>query len=602
MTASQHALPHWDVSSVYPSLESAEFEAGLQAAIGSIDKLAALFDEHHIGRQDPIHIDEAVASRFETVTSQYNAVLDETNTLSAYISSFVSTNSRNALAQAKRSEFQQHLMKLSLLDTRFVAWIGSIDVEELIQRSALARDHAFMLRKAKQEASHLMSPAEEALAAELNLTGGMAWAKLHGDFTSQLTVGVEPDGEARKIPMSAVRNLAYNPDRGLRRRAYEAEVAAWQATEVPLAAAMNSIKGQVNALAKRRGWDSALDAALFQNNIDRQTLDAMMLAAHESFPHFRRYLKAKARILGLPSLAWFDMFAPVGQGGRTWPFDKAAAFIVEQFGTFSPKMSGLAQRAFSERWIDAEPREGKVDGAFCMRLRADESRVLANYEPCYGKLSTLAHELGHAYHNLNLASRTMLQRQTPMILAETASIFCETIVRHAAMHKADAAEQLSILESSLQNACQVVVDISSRFLFEQEVFSRRPVRELSPAEFKELLLEAQTQTYGDGLDPETYHPYMWALKGHYYSTGRSFYNYPYMFGLLFGLGLYARYVDDAQAFRASYDDLLSSTGMYNAADLAARFGIDIRTPDFWRASLGVVRADIDRFEALADRS
>jgi pepF/M3 family oligoendopeptidase len=324
----------------------------------------------------------------------------------------------------------------------------------------------------------------------------------------------------------------------------------------------------------------------------------MMEAAHAAFPDFRRYLKAKARALGLPVLAWYDLFAPVGQATRRWEFDEAAAFIVEQFAGYSPRLSDFAARAFRERWIDAEPREGKRDGAFCMWLRRDESRILANYKPTFNGVRTLAHELGHGYHNLNLAGRTMLQRATPMVLAETASIFCETIVRDAALREADRAEQLEILEGTLQGACQVVVDITSRFLFEQAVFAQRRRRELSIQELNELMLDAQRQTYGDGLDQQALHPYMWAAKPHYYSSGRSFYNFPYMFGLLFGLGLYARYLDDPERFRAGYDELLSSTGMASAPDLAARFGIDLRTPAFWHASLDVVRADIDRFEAL----
>jgi len=598
MSETRSTLPHWDMTAVYPSLEAVEFETGYQSAIQAIEQLVALFDEHNIGLQEPTTLDEATVQSFEMVLQRFNTVLEETHTLGAYIASFVTTDTRNELAQAKRSELQQHTVKLSLLDTRLIAWIGSLDVGELIERSTLAREHGFMLRKAKEEATHLMTPAEEALAAELNLSGGTAWAKLHSDFTSQLMVTLELDGEVQELPMSAVRNLAYDPDREVRRRAYEAEVATWRSAEVPIAAAINSIKGQVNALAERRAWDSPLDAALFQNNIDRQTLEAMMEAAHESFPDFRRYLRAKARALGLPVLAWYDIFAPVGKSAKAWSFEEAADFISEKFGTFSPKLRGLAERAFGERWIDAEPRPGKVDGAFCMWLREDESRILANYKAAYNGMSTLAHELGHAYHNLNLASRTVLQRQTPMTLAETASIFCQTIVRQAALEKAAIPEQISILEASLQNACQVVVDITSRFLFEQNVFEKRKQRELSAAELKKLLWDAQGQTYGDGLDPDTYHPYMWAVKSHYYSTGRSFYNYPYMFGLLFGLGLYARYQDDPQGFKAGYDDLLSSTGMGNAAELAARFGIDIQTPDFWRSSLDVVRSDIERFEEL----
>jgi pepF/M3 family oligoendopeptidase len=593
-------LPRWDMTVIYPGLESPEFAAGFGATVDAIDGLAALFDRQGIAQREAAPLDEAAITAAEQTIERYNQVLKEIYTLAAYIRSFITTNSRDEQAQARWSELQQHLVKLSLLGTRFTAWLGSLDVEALIVRSNVARDHAYALRKAKTRAAHLMEPALEELAAEQNLHGSSAWSKLYSTFTSQLTVPFERDGRADDLPISALRNLAFDPDREVRRRAYQAELAAWDRAAVPIAAALNSIKGEVAMLSKRRAWDSPLDAALFDNNIDRAALDAMLAAARESFPNFRRYMRAKARALGIPALAWYDLFAPMGGGGREWSFENAAGFIVEQFGSFSPRLRGLAERAFGERWIDAEPRAGKVGGAFCISLRNDESRILANYEPSFNSVSTLAHELGHAYHNMNLAIRTPLQRATPMTLAETASIFCETIAVQAALRDADAQEQIAILEASLQGTCQVVVDITSRFLFEGGVFERRRQRELSIAELNELMLDAQRQTYGDGLDADTLHPYMWAVKPHYY--GSSFYNYPYMFGLLFGLGLYARYQADAAGFRAVYDELLSSTGLGDAAGLAGRFGIDIRSVEFWRASLDVIRRDIDRFEVLVAAS
>jgi oligoendopeptidase F len=591
-------LPRWDMSVVFPSLESPEFASAFQDAVRSIDGLATLFDALHIEQHPPAPLDDATVRAFDTAIQRYNEVLSELHTLGAYISAFVSTNTRDTVAQARMSELQQHQVKLSQLDTRFTAWIGSLDVEALIERSELAREHAFALRKAKVEATHLMSPPEESLAAELNVSGGSAWGKLHMNVSSQVVVPIEIEGERRELPMSVVRNLAYDADRDLRRRAYEAELAAWERVAVPLAAALNSIKGQVNTLSHRRGWASALDESLFQANIDQATLDAMMQAAHESFPDFRRYLRAKAQALGESALPWYDLFAPIGGASRAWSFDDAREFIVEHFGSYSPKLGEYGARAFRDRWIDAEPRDGKRDGAYCMWLRGDESRVFANFKPSFSGVRTLAHELGHGYHNLNLAGRTVIQRQTPMTLAETASIFCETIIRNAALQHVGAQEQIEILEASVQASCQVVVDITSRFLFEQRVFEWRRQRELSVGELNELMLQAERETYGDGLDQSLLHPYMWAVKQHYYSTGRSYYNFPYMFGLLFGLGLYARYQRDPDEFRKGYDDLLSSTGLADAATLAARFGFDIHTPDFWRGSLDIVRADIDHFDAL----
>src|SRR2546421_2427687 len=591
-------LPHWDMTPVYPSLQSSEFEQGFAQGVQDINELAELFDLHFIMEQSPIAVDTTVVRTFEMITERYNSVLDSTRTLSTYISCFVTTNSQDDLAQAKMSELQLSLVRLSQLGTRFTAWIGSLDVEALIEQSALARDHAYALQRAKREASHLMSPAEEALTTALNESSGTAWAKLHGNLTSQLTTPIDLDGRTQELPMSVIRNLAFEVDRDVRRRAYEAELEGWKRAALPLAAALNSIKGQVNLLAGRRGWESPLEASLFANSIDRQTLDAMLSAARGSFPDFRRYLHAKAYALGLPRLAWYDLFAPVGGSEKVWEFDEAANFVIEQFGTYSERLSQFAARAFREHWIDAEPRAGKRDGAYCTPLRGDESRVFANYKPAFGGTSTLAHELGHGYHNLNLAHRTMLQRNLPMTLAETASIFCETIIRHAALQRAGRQEQIAILEASLQGSCQVVVDITSRFLFEQHVFERRSRRELSIDELNNLMLEAQRETYGDGLDESLLHPYMWAMKPHYYSVGRSFYNYPYMFGLLFGLGLYARYQQDPETFKRGYDDLLSSTGLADAATLAARFGIDLHKEEFWCASLDIIRTDIDQFEAL----
>ena len=311
-------------------------------------------------------------------------------------------------------------------------------------------------------------------------------------------------------------------------------------------------------------------------------------------------MKAKAKALGVPALAWYDLYAPVGGEGRTWDYAEAKGFIVEHFDSYSRGLSGLAQRAFDENWIDAEPRDGKRGGAFCMRLRGDESRILANYVPSFDGVSTLAHELGHAYHNVNLAQRDYLQRFTPMTLAETASIFCQTIIKDAAIEGLEPDDQFMILEGSIQDSCAVVVDITSRFIFEQGLFDKRNERELSIDELNELMLDAQKQTYADGLDNQQLHSYMWAVKPHYYSTSLSFYNYPYMFGLLFGLGLYAQYLDNPDGFKKRYDELLSSTGLEGAAELAAGFGIDIRKSDFWRASLDVVRADIDKFEMLVE--
>jgi pepF/M3 family oligoendopeptidase len=593
-------LPRWDLTALYPGLDSPEFGEAFQRLIASIEALADLFDELGVGAGAQDQTDEPAISRVERALSALNDVEQAVESTGAYLYGFITTDSRDDLAQARLSRLRERMVLLSKLQTRFTAWIGELPIEEIIRRSPLAAAHAFPLRQLHAAARHLMSEAEEALAAELAPSSGVAWDKLHSNLTSQVTAEIGVDGASRRFPMSEIRNLAMRPERELRQRAWRVELEAWEANAVPIAAALNGVKGQVLVLSARRGWDDPLDETLFFSHLEPVAIEAMLAAAREALPDLRRYLHLKARALELPRLAWYDLFAPVGNAGRAWTWPESARFIEDQFGTFSPRLEGLAARAFGQRWIDAGPRPGKVGGAYCMWLTGDQSRILANFSPGYDGVSTLAHELGHAYHNLNEAGLTPMQRQTPMILAETASTFCETIVKEAALVDADRGERLYILEQSLQGACQIVVDILSRFDFERALFAGRRERELSVNELNRLMLEAQVGTYGDGLDPDALHPYMWAAKGHYYSPELSFYNFPYLFGLLFGFGLYRRYLNDPTGFPERYDDLLASTGRAGAAELAARFDIDLGSEAFWQSSLDVVRADIDRFAALIE--
>ena len=582
--AVQEALPRWDLAPFFPTPDSPEVERETAQVAAEIASLRELVDGG------------GLESDFDSAIERLNALTERFHVLYAYLACEVSVDSRNEAAQARLSRLMQESVAFANLDTRITAWLGTVDADGLIGRSEQAREHEYAIRRAQIRAQHLMSQPEEDLAAELSVSGEVAWGRLHGDVTSRLMVTFELDGEEKRLPMSEVRNLASRPEREVRRRAYEAEVAAWKENAVPLAAALNSVKGATNVLSSRRSWDSALDASLFGNAIDRQTLDAMLEAVRESLPDFHRYFHAKAEALGLERLAWYDLAAPLPGETRSWGYDEGREFIVEQFGTYSERLRDYADRAFRESWIDAEPREGKRDGAFCMPMRRDESRIMANFTPAYFGVSTIAHELGHGYHNINLAQRTEIQKRTPMTLAETASIFCETIVREGAVQAASGpAERLEILEGSLQEAAGVVVDIFSRFLFESRLFEARRERELSVSELCDLMLQAQRETYGDGVEP--LHAYMWAMKPHYYFS--AFYNYPYTFGLLFGLGLYARYEAEPDEFRSGYDELLSATGMADAATLAGRFGIETRSTAFWRSSLDVIRAEIDRYCASA---
>ncbi|CAN5581468.1 M3 family oligoendopeptidase [soil metagenome] len=596
-------LPHWQLTSLFSSLEGEDFRAAKEELEEDLDALERFMDERGVRSQEGLELSAEVIGTFEHLLSEFNTIYALNSDIWAFVYGYLTTDSLDELSQAEYSGLQPVSSRLGVLAKRFTAWLGSLDIEALIGRSQAASEHAYLLRLEHQSAKHLMSDAEEALFSALTQTGGNAWGKLHGDISSQSTVRLAlPGREEGDYTVTELKNLQAEADPELRRAAFLAEQKLLERDAVSFAAALNSIKGQVNEVSRRRGWASALDEALFQSHISRASLDAMQAACEASFPVFRRYLKAKAKFLGKSSLAWYDLRAPIAVGeARSYSWDEAKSFVVQNFRAYSDELADFAQRSFDEGWHDVPPRKGKRGGAFCMKaFGAQESRILLNYGATLDDLFTVAHELGHAYHNhcLFTAGRSSLQAGTPMTLAETASIFCETIVVNAVLKEAGETERLAILEQDLLGSSQLVVDIHSRFLFEREVFDRRRKRELSVGEFKGLMLDAQEATYGDGLDSNARHPNMWSQKLHYYSAGRSFYNFPYTFCYLFGLGVYAQYRAQPEGFRERYDRLLSMTGMADAAELARDFGIDLESPDFWQGSLAVAAGRVAEFEEL----
>jgi len=594
-------LPRWDVTPFFPSLDSRELTAAREAIVADLGRLRSRFDELGVrsGERRPVTKDDVDA--IEELLPALNELLDQMRLVGAFLYAHITTDAGNDRAATIQSRFQADTAGLATLTKRLGAWVATMGADDLVDRSPAAADHAFALRRAEAAAVHQMSEAEEDLAAELALTGGRAWAKLHGDLTARLAATVRRSGsaaESEELPMSVVRGLATDADPEIRRAAYEGELAAWDTVAVPLAVALNAFKGEANTLNRRRGWADSLDPALFTNNVDRDTLAAMQEAVVASLPDFARFHRAKAKLLGHPGgLPWWDLLAPVGENRRL-DWSEAVDAVAGAFATYSPQLADLVRRADREGWLDAEPRAGKVGGAFCMPVQGDVSRVLLNFNGSFDGAQTLAHELGHAYHNTNLVHRTPMQRQTPMALAETASIFCETVMVQAGLAAAgdDPHARLAILDGDLQGAAQVVADIHSRFLFERALTAERQEGVLSVDRLRELMLDAQRTAYLDGLDHDHLHRDMWAVKGHYYTA---YYNWPYTFGLLFGIGLYAEFERDPERFRLGYDDLLSATGLGEAADLAARFAIDVRSVDFWTSSLDVLRGRIDEFCTLA---
>jgi pepF/M3 family oligoendopeptidase len=428
----------------------------------------------------------------------------------------------------------------------------------------------------------------------MNLSGGRAW----GDLFSHLTANVTVEYRGEKTSLSAVRGLAESDDAAERKDAYEAELACYDKIKDSIAFALNGIKAQVNTEAELRGYESPLEMTLEQSRMKKETLDAMLAAMREALPKFREYLRHKASLLGYPNgLPWYEILAPMGKAdGKSYTVEEAHAYLVEHFSSFAPDLAEMVDTAFREEWIDFYPHKGKVGGAFCSNLPfMKQSRILTNFSGTFGSITTLAHELGHAYHGKQIEDHRPLNTGYTMPVAETASNFNELIIVNHAIANAEGEEKIRLIETQIQDMTQIIVDIYSRFLFEDEVFRRRKNTFLFSGELEKIMLSAQKEAFGDGLDPKYLHPYMWCCKSHYYRAGLSYYNFPYAFGGLFSRGLYAKYLEEGEAFLPKYRALLKATTVDTVENVAGIAGIDLTEPDFWRKSLATITDAIDLF-------
>ncbi len=588
------ALPRWELESIYPGYDSEAFTVAkkeLRRAItGLIDHCTPGERDADDGPwlEEALRLVNAISSLYENLESY------------CYCRYSVETGSEEAAAALNAvTDFTVSINEARVAFRNALASL-STSMDELGSEKRFSL-YGYILTEEIKEQRRQMSVAEETLAADLNRAGGDAWSRLQSTLSSQLTAPWD-DATGERRSVVELRALAKVGKRDVRRKAYELEIDAWKRVEVPLAFALNGVKGFSDVLNRRRGWESTLARSTAQARMTPVTLTNMVDSMEDSLPLFRRYLKAKARTLGLDRLAFYDIFAPLGEGGDEWSYSRARSFIVDQLSAFSNEMGSFADSVFDRGWIDAEPRTGKVGGAYCIDMPENgQTRILANFDGSFDSVTTLAHELGHAYHAEVLRDLPPLQRQYPMTLAETASLFSETLVfsARAAGTEGDPAARARVLESYLQGATQVVVDILSRYRFESRLMERRREAEVSPRELNEYMLEAQEATYGDALDPDKRHPYMWAVKGHYYNVDLAFYNFPYAFGLLFALGLYAEYRRQPEGFPERYRALLRETGRSSAESVGRAAGFDISGKPFWEGALAQIESMVTEFEEAA---
>lgn len=584
----------WDLSDLYSGFDAAEFDQDVTILEALIKDYSAELSESSFSEHD---------KKLEMLLKLRTEIGLKLSKLSEFSELSFSVDTSDNTAVFFIEQFDEKRREFEVIDvgfTEYLTKIGASDVMHIISSSTELSDYHFHIKELIQQAENKLSPEMEKIVADFQATGSSAWSKLHSIETSTLTAAIEKDGKKEDVPFSIIRSMAYSKDSDLRKKAYKAELKACSQITNVCASCLNGVKGEAITISKLRGYESLIDMTLKQSRMKKETLDIMMETVREYLPKFREYYRKKAKMLeykgGLP---FYDLFAPVNDSQMLFNYSEAQDFIVDNFGKFSEDLSSFARNAFDNRWVDAKPAKGKVGGAFCANLRSiGQSRILANFNGSFNDVRTIAHELGHAFHGHCLKDVAYLNSHYPMPLAETASIFCETIISHAALERADRDQAVSILEADISSAGQVIVDIYSRFLFEAEVVRRREKGSLSVDNLNQIMIDAQKEAYGDGLDPDFYHKYMWVVKPHYYFPKRHFYNFPYTFGLLFAKGIFAIYQEKGEGFVHEYEKLLANTGMMSIEDVAGSIGLDLSQGRFWKGSLDVIAEDIEKFLKL----
>ena len=587
----------WSLKELYESFES-------EAFLKDVEKVDEIIKRYDTYAQSLSQTDESDIKKLENYLEFQIEMSNLFQRLFSFCSLTLSTNTSDETALKYSDILNEKTSHLASSEAIVNHYIGSLkNIDSLLSQSKQLAEHAFLFHEIQQFSKYLLSDKEEAVIAKLQNTGSVAWSKLKDMLTSKLMVEVPLHGETKSMSLTMARNLAHDKDASVRLAAYEAELKAYEKIDDSLAACLSNIKGEVLSVCKMRGYDSPLEETLLKSRLTQKTLDAMLTAIIETLPKFREFLKVKAQCLGHKNgLPFYDLFAPLGTHNQAFEYEQGTQYVLKLFKTFSDDLSDYAKNAMEGDWIDVYPKQGKVGGAFCSNLHViKQSRVLLNYGDQFIDVVTMAHELGHGYHGYCLEEESILNTSYPMPLAETASTFCETIVKKAAIKEGNEEQAFAVLEQELTDSTQVIVDIYSRYLFETELFKRRKESSVSVKELNEMMIEAQKEAYGDGLDPNYLHPYMWACKPHYYDASSNFYNFPYAFGLLFAKGLYAKYQEQGEDFPEAYKKLLSVTGKLSTEDVAKTIDIDLEDQAFWKKSLDLVSEDIEQFKKLAQK-
>ncbi|MDO7907092.1 M3 family oligoendopeptidase [Paenibacillus sp. JX-17] len=590
----------WDLESIFPGGSSSEaFTAFLDQLEQDLRQLLAQVK----AAQPPQNVKETES--YDSIYDLLQSTMTRASQAGAFVSCLTAQNQhdKKAVQLSGRISSIYALLKSAdaLLDN--LLRLTPDDVWSAWLERSNIRPIAFVLNESREKAQDKMSPEMEGLALDLAVDGYHGWSEFYDTIVSHVTVAVEENGEVKQLSAGQAANKLDDPDREVRKAVFAEWEKSWGKAGEYASDVLNHLGGFRLKLYENRGWEDVLKEPLSINRMSRQTLDTMWQVISDAKPMLVKYLQRKAELLGVDKLAWYDVEAPISKSVSKVTYDEAAEKIVDQFRTFSPRMADFAVTAFEKNWIEAEDRDGKRPGGFCTSLPlTKETRIFMTYAGTASNVSTLAHELGHGYHQHVMDELEPMNQGYAMNVAETASTFAEMIVSDALVRTAkDEQEKLALLEDKIQRSVAFFMNIHARFLFETRFYEQRKKGLVGADQLNELMVAAQKEAYLDALSE--YHPHFWASKLHFYITGVPFYNYPYTFGYMFSAGIYAFAQNNGSGFAAKYDALLQDTGRMTVEELAQKhLGTDLTQRDFWQMAVDLVASDIEEFLELTSKS
>ncbi|MEQ7189404.1 M3 family oligoendopeptidase [Enterococcus hirae] len=591
---------NWDLDSIFP---------GGSDSPALNERLEQLEKQINTYYQSVNQWDHSVSTNDEltTLIKQQETITEGFSQCNSYITALLSANVKDTQAKLLSGKLYALLPRWQSADTilsKKFAEISDNNWQTLLQTDEFSLI-AFRMNEIRRDGHRLLSEAEENIINTLSLDGLNAWSSHYDTIVGTIVIPFEENGKVTDLSAGqAFNKMMGDPDPLVREKLFIAWEKAWQEKTSLLSDTLNHLDGFRLSTYKLHGMNDYLQKPLEYNRLKKETLDVMWATIQKNKQPLVDYLTRKANLFGKEKMEWQDQDAPIILGDlkeKTFTFDEAASFIIENFQKFSPKMATFAQSAFEKSWIEAEDRPGKRPGGYCTELpETQESRIFMTYSNSVNEVATLAHELGHAFHSSVMWDLPALNRDYAMNVAETASTFAELIVADATLKAAKTKEEkINLLDTKLQNALAMFMNIHSRFILENRFYSARQEGLVSEEEITQMMVEAQKEGYHDAL--ATYHPHFWAAKLHFFIDDVPFYNFPYTFGYLFSLGIYAYANKKGTSFEQEYIELLRDTASMTTEELAQKhLGVDLTKPDFWQAGIDMVLEDINSFMTLSE--